>query len=61
MGEILLMVNIYWKDAVKRGLKVRSTRTGWAVGNKTVYWNGQEARQAQAKLYHLATSRKRRK
>ena len=41
---------IYWKDALKKGYKIKGTKTGWIAGNRNVFWHGQEAAKAQAAL-----------
>lgn len=48
------MSGIYWKEAIRRGLKIRVTTIGWNAGGKFVYWHGNDAREAQLKLRVLS-------
>ena len=51
------MPNMYWRTAIRKGLKIRKTRSGFiAGGNNRLFWYGTEKNTAQTTLSQKARS-----
>ena len=51
-----MSLNIYWKDALRSGVPVVRRLRTWTCGDATVFWHGQESREAQSALRAVEVS-----